>query len=53
MRAFRALHPGTDNLVIAHNVTAPYNRAFEGIAVRFLALRDLEAHLPGREKAQG
>lgn len=41
MTAFRALHPGGANLVVAHDVTVPYEREFKGLRVKFIPLRGL------------
>jgi len=39
--AFRRQYPQGLNLVVAHDVERPYSRAFGGLTVRFIGLRDL------------
>lgn len=41
MAAFRALHPAGANLVVAHDVTVPYEREFKNLRVKFIPLHGL------------
>jgi uncharacterized protein len=53
IRAFRHLHPGGPNYVVATDVDASYTRTRDGIDVEYVALGDLIARLEGEPLAAG